>query len=161
MGVSFGSQIDEKGCKLTSSRVAICQSFSHLCGVHINHRGPLQTVILRANSVVISHAITQIAQWDPRTQWSCKSSPPHSVPFSFPFLPSFWDEERNAPQRVTFFSSGGNWESRRGPLWCYFPFRVGRRCLVAQLKMIIWKPVKQGSPLEPEEILYVESQGPK
>lgn len=76
---------------------------------------------------------------------------PHSVPFSFPFLPSFWDEEWNAPQRVAFFSSGGNWESRQGPLWCYFPFRVGRRCLVAQLKMIIWEPVKQGSPLEATE----------
>ncbi len=71
---------------------------------------------------------------------------PHSAPFSFPFLPSFWDEEWNAPQRVAFFSSRGNWESRQGPLWCYFPFRVGRRCLVAQLKMIIWEPVKQGSP---------------
>lgn len=76
MGFSFGSRIDEKGCKLTSARVAICQSFSSLCGVHINHRGPQLTVILRANSVVISHAITQIAQWDPRTQWSYKSSPP-------------------------------------------------------------------------------------
>lgn len=80
MGFSFGSQIDEKGCKLTSSGVAICQSFSHLRGVHINHRGPQQTVILRANSVVISQAITQIAQWDPRTQWSCKSSPPLCSP---------------------------------------------------------------------------------
>lgn len=80
MGFSFGSQIDEKGCKLTSSGVAICRSFSHLCGVHINHRGPQQTVILRANSVVISQAITQIAQWDPRTQWSCKSSPPLCSP---------------------------------------------------------------------------------
>lgn len=62
MGVSFGSRIDEKGCKLTSAGAAICQSFSHLCGVHINHRGPQLTVILRANSVVISQAITQIAQ---------------------------------------------------------------------------------------------------
>lgn len=70
----------KKGCKLTSSGVAICQSFSNLCGVHINHRGPQQAVILQANSVVISHAITQIAQWDPRTQWSCKSSPPRPPP---------------------------------------------------------------------------------
>lgn len=75
MGFSFRSQIDEKGCKLTSAGIAICQSFSYLCGVHINHRGPQLTVIRRANSVVISHAITQIAHWDPRTQWSCKSSP--------------------------------------------------------------------------------------
>lgn len=35
-----GSRIDEKGCKLTSAGIAICQSFSYLCGVHINHRSP-------------------------------------------------------------------------------------------------------------------------
>lgn len=76
MGFTLGNRVDEKGGKLTSARVAVCQSFFYLCGVHINHRGPQLTVILWANTVVISHAITQIAQWDPRTQWSCKSSPP-------------------------------------------------------------------------------------
>lgn len=65
--------------------------------------------------------------------------PPSSPRLFFPFLPSFQDEEWNAPQRIAFFSSRGNWGSRRGALWCYFPFRVGWRCLVAQLKMIIWE----------------------
>lgn len=84
----------KKGCKLTSGGVAICQSCSYLCGVHINHRGPKLTVILRANSVIISHMITQIAQWDPRTQWSCKSSPPLcSRLFSFSSIILRWRVE--------------------------------------------------------------------
>lgn len=65
--------------------------------------------------------------------------PPRSPRLFFPILPSFQDEEWNAPQWIAFFSSRGNWGSRRGALWCYFPFRVGWRCLVAQLKMIIWE----------------------
>lgn len=146
---SFGSQRDEKGCKLTSSGVAIRQSFSPIsvgctsitdvpnrlsfCGLIVSSS---PTRIHRLHNEILGH------------NGAANVPPPHFVPFSSPFLPSFWDEEWNAPQRVAFFSSRGNWESRQGPLWCYFPFRVGRRCLVAQLKMIIWEPVKQGSPLE-------------
>lgn len=161
MDFSFGSQLDDKGCKLTSSGVAVCQSFSCLSGGGEGGASitevPSRRVTLQAKSGVISPVITQIAQRVARTQWSRKCSPPTMFLLSFPFLPSFRDEEWNAPQRVAFFSSRGNWESRRGPLWCYFPFRVGRRCLVAQLKMIIWEWNKV--PLWKSQ-RYAESQGP-
>lgn len=94
MSFSLGNHIDEKGCKLTSAGVAICQSFCNLCGVHINHRGPQLTVILRANTVVISHTVAQIAQWDPRTQWSGGSSPPLcSILLSFSSIILRWRVE--------------------------------------------------------------------
>lgn len=41
MGFSFGSRIDEKGCKLTSAGAAICQSFlPSLWGAHQSQRSP-------------------------------------------------------------------------------------------------------------------------